>query len=1152
MRAYRLLVVVATVLSACCAAENLATPSRIPGPIDESKLIALKGNTHRRALARFDVGNAPADLPMQRMVLVLKRSAEQNEELSQLLHDLQDQSSPQYHHWLTPAQFGRRFGPSDDDLQKVSGWLHAHGFVVENIAAGKQTIEFSGTAAQVQEAFHTAIHKFRSQNEEHWANSSDPQIPAALAPVVAGVATLHNFYKKPLVRITAKEIVAKYVPGQKPVVTFSSTPAFYALGPADFATIYNINPLRQQQPTIDGTGSAIAVVGRTEFNLGDIDQFKTTFGVYPSLQPRITLNGPDPGNLGGSEEVEALLDTTWSSSIAPDAFVNFVASASTNTTDGVDLSTTYIVDHNLADIMTESFGSCEADATSAEITFHSQVSEQAAAQGITYIVAAGDTGSAGCDPSDETRATGPLSVSVIASSPFDVAVGGTQFNDVSNPAAYWSVSNNQYNLGSAMSYIPENVWNESCTAGNCNGLSPNILATGGGASTLYSKPEWQTGVPGIPADGARDVPDVSFAAAGHTPYLLCFEGSCIPDSQGFIRFLAVEGTSASAPSFAGILALAHQAIKGTNGGEQGRLGQINYVLYRLAAAANFSKCNGSSVGTPPANTCVFNDVTAGNNDVPGEVGYGGSSPRYASTTGYDLASGLGSVNATNLVNKWNSIGFNATNTTLTLNPSSPTQVTHGSPVSVQIGVTPAHGSGIPTGDVSIYQSGESGGVLVPLDLYYHLDSTGSVSATTNALPGGFYGLSAHYAGDKTFAASNSPLSTPMDVVPEPSNTAVSALTLDSHNNFVPLVSALYGSYVYVRADVTGQSGFGTATGQVTITDNGAMIPSNPYFLNSEGNTATPNGIFIFGVGTHSIVGSYAGDLSFDPSTSPPAGFTITQAPTTDTLEASSKLIGSQSAVVLTATIGTNGNGVPPGGVVQFFNGANLLGSARNIGSINVTTGKKQATATYGASQLPLGDNSITAHYAGDPHYIGSNSAAFVVTVVPDFSVKLSSTSLLLPGSGGSANATITIQGATGYKATVNFGPQSCINLPPGLTCNFSPSSISGSGTTTLTIASSGLASGAAPLHRRQLWIAGSPVLAAIVMFCLPGEFRRRRSALFVASLLIVLGSLGCGGGNSSGSSNSVSTPVPAGTYPVVVQATAEGLTRSAKFTLTVQ
>ncbi len=595
------------------------TASRITERVDETKLTLLKGNIHPLARPDFDNGAASPALPMERMLLVLKRSPEQEVALRELLDEQQDQSSPNYHKWLTPEQFGRQFGPSDQDIQTITSWLESHGFRVAQVTKGRTVIEFSGTAAQVQEAFHTAIHKYVVNGEEHWANTNDPEIPTALTPVVLGVATLHDFRKTPSVRVSEKRLAAKFTPGPHPQFTFSD--GTHALGPADYAVIYNIQPL--YNAGINGAGTAIAVVGRSNFSVRDVRDFRNVFGLPPN-DPQIIMNGPDPGDLGGVEEVEAVLDASWSGAVAPGATVKFVLSASTDTTDGVDLSVVYIVDNNLANVMTESFGLCEALTTAADAANLAAIAGQATAQGITYMASTGDSGAEGCDAASETQATGPVSVSFPASLPYLVAVGGTMFNEHGNDSAFWKSTNSPGTSESVISYIPENVWNESCSVAQC-GQHANLSAGGGGASGTnakfsFPKPVWQTGLPGIPVDGKRDLPDVSLTAALHDPYLLCLAASC-DSAQGSISFSLVGGTSASSPSFAGIMALVNQKIGS-------RQGQAGYVLYRLAAGETLSQCNASSISGLPAGNCIFNDVTVGNNAVPGETGFGTPAAKY--------------------------------------------------------------------------------------------------------------------------------------------------------------------------------------------------------------------------------------------------------------------------------------------------------------------------------------------------------------------------------------------------------------------------------------------------------------------------------------------------------------------------------------------
>src|SRR6201987_3937625 len=678
-------------------------------PVEESKLTVLRGNRYPLARAEYDRGAAPASLPMQRMLLVMKRSPELETALEALLDQQQAKSSPNYHAWLTPEQFGQQFGPADEDIQAISSWLQLQGFQIAHVSNGRTVIEFSGTAAQVQNAFHTEIHKYTVNGKDHWANASDPQIPTALVPAVAGVLTLHNFPRHAMNHGVGTFKRAKGTSALTPVGSlftlpgFSDNLTFYGVGPYDFATIYNVSPLWNATPAINGTGQTIAIVGETDVDFVDLQKFRALFGIT-SNDPTMIVDGPDPGLQ--PDEIESDLDLEWSSAVAPGAAIKFVVAATTATTLGVDLAAQYIVDHNVAPIVSESYGICEAALRTARNQFFNQLWQQAAAQGMSVFLSSGDSGSAGCDR--DNPAEFGLQVSGFASTPYTTTVGGTDFNDLNNFTPFWNLTNDAHEA-SAKSYIPEMTWNDSCTNAewsivtgitnaetNCNNgrLFGAVVATGGsgGKSSCttgsgqdivscaggYPKPSWQSGT-GVPNDGKRDIPDVSlFASNGFNGnfYVICSKNVtnsyCDPaDPNGTI--VGIGGTSASTPAFAGIMALIDQK---TNS----RQGNPNYTLYRLFAQQPATGCNSS---TPPVSTCVFNDVTSGTIAMPCLTG---STPDcqtsvksdqfgiltgYPTTTGYDLATGLGTVNAANLVNAWTTTaaGAKGSTTTLSMTPT---------------------------------------------------------------------------------------------------------------------------------------------------------------------------------------------------------------------------------------------------------------------------------------------------------------------------------------------------------------------------------------------------------------------------------------------------------------------------------------------------
>jgi subtilase family serine protease len=508
------------------SAQTDAVRVRVTQAVDTRNLVTLRGNVHPLACPEFDQGVAPDDLPMQRMLLVLQRGPEQETALRQLLDDQQVKSSPRFHQWLTPEQFGQQYGPADSDLQAVTEWLSTQGFQVNRVAAGRTVIEFSGTAGLVRQVLGTEIHRFRVNGKDHWANTSDPQIPAALAPVVAGFASLNNFPRQSIQTVNAYSRSQATGEVHALFTGTSNGASYYALGPTDFATIYNVLPL--WTAGIDGTGQTIAIVGETNISLTDVRGFRNLFGL-PGKDPQIILNGPDPGING--DETEADIDVEWSGAVARNATIDLVVSQTTGSTLGIDLSALYIIDNNLAPIMSESYGECEQLLGAAGNTFYYATREQGAAQGITIINSSGDTGSARCDQGGSAVAAQyGLTVSGMASTPFNVAVGGTDFGDLSNFSQYWNSTNSSGSLSSARSYIPETTWNSSCAAsGNCASAGSDTptgidkLAAGGGPSTCgvwtgagpsatcakgYSKPVWQTGT-GVPNDGVRDIPDIS-------------------------------------------------------------------------------------------------------------------------------------------------------------------------------------------------------------------------------------------------------------------------------------------------------------------------------------------------------------------------------------------------------------------------------------------------------------------------------------------------------------------------------------------------------------------------------------------------------------------------------------------------------------------
>jgi trimeric autotransporter adhesin len=1162
------------ILITCSANLSAQTPAsvapttsvaRVTQAVNESNRVTLKGNTHPLANGKNESGVAPDSLPMERMLLVLKRSPDQQAALKAFIEGQQSKSSPNFHQWLTPEQFGQQYGVADSDIQAVTSWLQTHGFTVNRVAAGKMLIEFSGTAGQVHEAFQTQIHKYTVKGQDHWANASDPTIPAALMPVIAGVNTLNNFGKKATIEkrgAATRTTVSGGGAGSPLVVTgcpagfgtmLPSTTNCFGVGPADFNAIYNVPATVGGAAA--GTGQTIAVVGDSDICTGsplpagctadDVLNFRTLFGLPTggaTNAPKIIVDGADPGING--DELEGDLDVEYSGAIAPNAQILFVVAADTETSAGIDLAAERIVDYNLAPVLNESFGACEFNLGNSGNQFYSDLWAQAAAQGITVTISTGDTGSASCDDgSGLDVAENGLTVSGIASTPFNVAAGGTDFDFTAAgyPQNFWNTTSGA-NLRTVKGYIPETTWNDSCGqpgVAGCNALtlsssSPLLVLEGGGGgqsncpvqdefgdcTESYAKPSWQTGS-GVPNDMVRDIPDISlFSSLGLLSgsfYVVCesdLGGDCVNGGSGF-SFIPVGGTSAAAPAFSAIMALVNQNMIAN--GKSGRQGNANFVLYPMSASQTESSCNSSLI---PASNCVFNDVSKGNNSQPcvatsfncsnttansqtvgvlvteNDPPFANGAVGFSSTSGYDLATGLGSVNVTNLVNGWPAAvgAFTPTSTTLTMSPllstcpagtpagiTSCISIVHGATVTSNITVT---GGTAISGNASLIGTCQTatpncflGGTnTAGVDRFdaisgntdvYPLTNGSITGATTQELVGGTYNVTAHYAGDGIHGASDSTTPIQVHVTPEGSVATVTVF------GGVSASSAPYGSGITIRTDINGSSsGFETATGQVTLNDTFPGWTPVVLSLNSDGHVEynAPNANFpgnnnialtipALGTGSHNFSASYAGDASYNASTSAGVPFTITQAPTASAITTSPTSVAPNTNFTLTATVITSSFGNAPTGTVSFFAGSTLLGTAPAVaipiaGNGNTGASFVGAMATLTTAKITA-TSSITATYSGDTNYTASPaSPAVTVSTTAAATFTVSSASNPTVVAGNPATSVITVAPTGGFTGTVAL---TCSVAPTNLTstptCSFSaPSIVLGvSQTSTLTV-----------------------------------------------------------------------------------------------------
>jgi hypothetical protein len=894
---YKYSVAAACIFLGLMSGETVVSQTRIPNAISNQERVTVKATSPNLLLAKSkETGRLSSNQQLGRMVLLLAPTQEQEDAAAQLVADQNDASSPNFHKWISPTEFGTRFGVADEDTAQVKQWLQSQGLTVNAVSNSRRFIIFSGNVSQVENAFSTQMHSYTYNNKSFISNSTDIQIPAALRQVVKGVVRLHSDPK------ASSLMLGNKVPFQKKNGQFTFGDGSHYLSPADFAKIYNVQPL--YDAGIDGTGQSIAIVGRSNIDVQNVRDFRTNLGL-PANDPEVIVNGDNPGET--SDMVEAMLDVTWSGAVAPMAHIKFVVSQS-NFSDGIDASAAYIVDNNLAPVMSTSYGACEANLGSVENAFYNSLWQQAAAEGITSFVSSGDNGGAGCDqPGGGYYSTGTFGVNGIASTPYNVAVGGTQFDEGGDPSKYWSATTDPTTGESALGYIPEIVWNESSNDPNY----VSLYAGSGGVSSIYKKPSWQNAA-GVPNDGMRDIPDISFSAALHDGYLICLFSSC---SYGNY-FYSAGGTSVSSPAAAGMMALVNQKL----GGQP--QGMANYVFYKLA--------------TIPG---VYHDTIHGNNKVPGPNGQ--FTVGYDAAADYDMATGLGSMDVNALVNNWQAASSGSdSKITLRLKNGQSSTVIHGTPIGFRAKVScggTASCATAATGTVALSASSSSqptvavgSGVLTPST------SGSTVDIASSSIPGGSYTVTARYSGDGKYNSRTS-TSIPVLVTPESSQTFVGSLGGGYITN-AP-ITLQYGLHWQVGIAVAGMSGSGYPTGQMTLTADGQPIQTgsydagtgnvspSPLTLNYGEKVAMENGVppssqsstvsyvlpsEALGTGVHTLVASYPGDPSFAPSQGA-YSYNVTQAQGMIQDFFPSGTIVANAPVKFVAQIGFDNNGWAPYG-----------------------------------------------------------------------------------------------------------------------------------------------------------------------------------------------------------------------------------------------
>jgi len=960
---------------------------RLTGNIDPQDRVVLSGNRHPLARAEFEVGAAPAEHLMERMMLVLRPDNMQEQALQALIQAQHDSSSALHQRWLTPEMYAERFGISDNDVATVSTWLQGHGMTVDEASSGGRLLQFTGTAAQIEETFHTPIRAYMVDGELHHANANDPEIPRALAGVVSGVVALHDFRSNP------SSVRRDQSNGGN--TWYYGNIQQSALVPQDLVTIYNVGPL--YTASLDGTGQSIAVIGRSNIALANVRTFRTTYGL-PASDPQIILAGKDPGIVCGGDEAEAYLDVEWAGALAKKATVKFVVAASTSASDGIYLASQYAVNKNVAPIVSLSYGLCEKAIGSTGNQMLNSLWQQAAAQGMSVFVASMDSGAAGCDPMNAAVATSGLGINGLGSTPFNTAVGGTQFDDASNRSTYWSATNDPTTKASALGYIPEMVWNESASG---------LFASGGGLSTLYSKPTWQFGL-GVLPDGKRNIPDVSMPAAIQDAYKI------YADNQ----VMGVGGTSAATPVFASIMALVLQKI----GQAQG---MINPILYGLAYNQNYS-----------GGAAVFHDIVKGTNTVPGVTGYGAG-------PGYDRATGLGSVDATQLVNHWSEgntfpsfqIAGAATSATVAAGASATATFTaktnngFNSPINFSV-------TGLPAGVT---------GSFAPTSLTGSGSTTLTLTVASSATPGTYTLTIAGTAGS---TARSAPLSLTVSSPPPPLSLA-----------FVP-------STIDVAAGASGSTTVTTTRGAtfnaaVSLTISG--LPQGVTAKFAPATIAAPgagSSVLTATVSATMAGGTYAATVTATGggvtktaliaiNVLPAPSFSLTLSPTSLSLAAGAA--GTTWATTIRTTTFNSAVAVKvtgmPAGVTTSTGSIALPGSG--VCALGVTVGSTAAAGTY----------SLTVSATGGTV---TKTASLSLTVLPPPSFALTVTPASLSVTAGSnGTSTATTVGTNGFGSAVTVA---VTGAPAGVTVSAGGIASPGSGNSTISVSvGSSVAGGSYPL-----------------------------------------------------------------------------------------
>lgn len=667
--------------SAVAALQPIAQANRVSAKANLAAQVRLAGHIPSWARAEHQTATAVDLSTPTHVSLVLRRDEAVEAAFEKVIADQQNPSSPLYHHWLTPQQVGDLYGPTQSDLDAITSWATSQGLALVSVQPNRVRIDFTGSLAVIANAFHTGFANFNLGERTQLSAISEPSIPLAFSSVIQAVHGLTGVHYEPQSKVSLHQMPAA---GSQPDVSLGSNGN--AILPNDFAVIYDIASVYSggnKGATIGSNAQHVAIIGRSRVSAADIANYETLAGL-PSNQPNVVLAGADPGSSNVADAQEATLDVDRVIGTAPGVQADLVISADAGTQDGIDIAIDYNINTLRDPIMTISFGSCEAENGQQNTAALNAAFQTAVAEGIATFISSGDNGAAGCDTSFVAApASQVASINALCASGYVTCVGGTEFNDTANSSTYWSSTNSSSGNESALSYIPEGAWNEPI-AYNSSGVAVGyqIAAGSGGESAYISKPSWQIGT-GVPSGAFRYVPDVSFSAADHDGYLGCFAaggGSCVATSSG-TPFVLFSGTSATAPAMAGIAALLNTKL----GSAQG---YFSPFLYSVAASTP-GAFHDATVASSGVTNCTTATPSMCNNSTPGPSTLTGGLAGYELTTGYDEATGLGSLDVAKFLTA--ATAATASSFTLTASAATPSTIAPGATSSSNIALTSING-----------------------------------------------------------------------------------------------------------------------------------------------------------------------------------------------------------------------------------------------------------------------------------------------------------------------------------------------------------------------------------------------------------------------------------------------------------------------------